>query len=189
MHGDGSSGASAFFSGLARRGFSETEDRPLADCWLWPLSSMSHTSHADDAVHSLGGFPHLVAHPSCPGCSVTRVLRALLLVMLVGLPTLAAVEQEREFNLPAAKVWTAATDVARSSFSLESASKERGVLRFRTGPKFGFRFDVSVRSISPSKTSVVVRVGTTGISAIDRSAWRSGDRYLEKLAARLTSRP
>jgi hypothetical protein len=109
--------------------------------------------------------------------------------MLVGLPTLAAAEQEREFNLPAARVWAAAVDVARSSFSLEASSKNDGVLRFRTGPKFGFRFDVSVRSISPSKTSVVVRVGTTGISAIDRSAWRSGGRYLEKLAARLAGHP
>ena len=150
---------------------------------------MSLASHVGDAAHSPGGFPHLVVHPGYAGRSVMRVLRALLLVMLVRLPALAAVEQEREFNLPAARVWTAATDVARSSFSLESASKERGVLRFRTGPKFGFRFDVSVRSISPGKTSVVLRVGTTGISAIDRSAWRSGDRYLEKLAARLTGHP
>jgi hypothetical protein len=136
---------------------------------------MSLASHVGDAVHSLGGFP--------------RVLRALLLVTLAGLPTLAAAEQEREFNLPAARVWAAAVDVARSSFSLESSSKEHGALRFRTGPKLGFRFDVSVRSISPSKTRVAVRLRTTGISAIDRSAWRSGDRYFEKLAAHLTGHP
>jgi hypothetical protein len=153
----------------------------------WFVSSMSHASQAGGTVRSLGDVSCLIDYPGPRRRS--RVLCALWLATLAGPHAWAAADQVREFNLPAARVWAAAVDVARSSFSLETSSKKDGALRFRTGSKLAFRFEVSVKSISASKTCVVVRPRTTGISVIDRSVRRSGDKYLEQVAARLVGRP
>ncbi|MEO8367599.1 MAG: hypothetical protein ABI806_00160 [Candidatus Solibacter sp.] len=117
--------------------------------------------------------------------AILRGTSIVLAVLLLSTPLAAETEKHREFDVPANTTWVAALEVARSSFTVETSSKEHGTLRFRTVPRIGFRFEVSVQSVGPKKAKVVVQLLNANIPALQKTAWRSGDKYLESLAARL----
>lgn len=62
---------------------------------------------------------------------------AVLLLLLFSLPLMADTQKQRDFDVPASSAWVAAIKPARSSFTVETSSKDHGTLRFRTGPAVG----------------------------------------------------
>ena len=117
--------------------------------------------------------------------AILRGTCIVLALLLLSTPLAAETEKHREFDFPANTTWVAALEVARSSFTVETSSKEHGTFRFRTVPRIGFRFEVSVQPVGPKKAKVVVQLLNTNIPALQKTAWRSGDKFLESLAVRL----
>jgi hypothetical protein len=115
---------------------------------------------------------------------------AALLLLAGPLPLLSANEKTHAFDFPANKVWVAASEVCRAEFNLESLAEEAGTLTFRAGPTpaVSFRFDVSVKAESPNRTLVTLRIRTRNVDlpALQKAAWRSGDKFFASLATRLT---
>lgn len=123
-------------------------------------------------------------------CTSRSHFQLAAFLLLAGPVTLlGSNEKTRAFDLPAAKVWDAASEVCRTEFNLESTGRETGTLTFRAGPTsaVSFRFDVSVRAEGPNRTLVTVRIRTRNVDlpALQKAAWRSGDKFFSNLATRL----
>lgn len=122
--------------------------------------------------------------------SASRHTTLSVIVLIFARNGLCAESKVRVFDSPFELVWSAAVDVASERFIPEKISKGERLLRFRTGPFNGYRFDVVIAQRGEERTRVEIGLRTNyyAIHATRRDAWGHGNVYLKMLRQRLDKR-